>query len=75
MAFNMRVLAYDPYLSAQRAQTLRVELKERVEEALAEADFVTLHMPLTKETKGMLNAERFAPAKKVCASSIARAAD
>ena len=62
-AFNMRVVAYDPYLSAQRAQTLRVELKETVEEAVAEADFITVHMPLTKETKGMLNATRMASMK------------
>ncbi len=63
-AFNMRVVAYDPYLSAQRAQTLRVELKETVAEAVAEADFITLHMPLTKETKGMLNAESLRGCKK-----------
>ena len=60
LAFGMRVLAYDPYLSAQRAQTLRVELKETIEAAVSEADFITLHMPLTKETKGMINAERIA---------------
>ena len=62
-AFNMRVVAYDPYLSAQRAQTMRVELKETVDEAIAEADFITLHMPLTKETKGMINAERMGKLK------------
>jgi D-3-phosphoglycerate dehydrogenase len=60
LAFNMRVVAYDPYLSAQRAQTLRVELKETIEDAVKEADFITLHMPLTKETKGMINAGRMA---------------
>lgn len=59
-AFNMRVVAYDPFLSVQRAQTLRVELMETVEDAIKQADFITLHMPLTKETKGMLNAERLA---------------
>ncbi|MGI8604247.1 MAG: phosphoglycerate dehydrogenase [Verrucomicrobiales bacterium] len=64
MAFNMRVLAYDPYLTAQRAQTMRIELKEKLEDALAEADFITLHMPLTKETKGMINAERLERCKK-----------
>jgi D-3-phosphoglycerate dehydrogenase len=62
-AFNMRVTAYDPYLSAQRAQTMRVELKDTVEEAIAEADFITVHMPLTKETKGMLDARRLATLK------------
>ncbi len=64
LAFNMRVVAYDPFLSAQRAQTLRVELKENLDDALKEADFITLHMPLTKETKGMINAERLKLCKK-----------
>jgi D-3-phosphoglycerate dehydrogenase / 2-oxoglutarate reductase len=64
MAFNMNVVAYDPYLTAQRAQTMRVELKSSVEEAIKNADFITMHMPLTKETKYMINAERIALMKK-----------
>lgn len=63
MAFGMRVLAYDPYLSASRAKLLRVELVNRIEDALAEADFITLHLPLTPETKHILNAERLAALK------------
>ena len=64
LAFGMRVLAYDPYLSEARAKTLQVELVENLEDALPEADFVTMHMPLTDETKHMLNAPRLAKLKK-----------
>jgi len=64
LAFGMRVLAYDPYLSAARAKTLQVELVENLEEALPQADFVTMHMPLTDETRHMLNAKRLALLKK-----------
>ncbi len=64
MAFGMRVVAYDPYLSSSRARLLRVELVDTVEEAVADADFITLHMPMTPETKHILNAERIAKLKK-----------
>ena len=64
IAFGMRVLAYDPYLSASRARSLQVELIESLDEIIPQADFITMHMPLTAETKYMLNAERLAKAKK-----------
>ncbi|MGY8687177.1 MAG: phosphoglycerate dehydrogenase, partial [Verrucomicrobiales bacterium] len=64
MAFGMRVVAYDPYLSSSRARLLRVELVDTVEEAVKDADFITLHMPMTPETKHILNAERIANLKK-----------
>jgi len=64
MAFGMRVLAYDPYLSASRARSLQVELGENLDDIVAEADFITLHMPLTAETKDMLDRRRLAIAKK-----------
>lgn len=64
IAFGMRVLAYDPYLSASRARSLQVELVESLDEIIPQADFITMHMPLTAETKYMLNAERLANAKK-----------
>jgi D-3-phosphoglycerate dehydrogenase / 2-oxoglutarate reductase len=64
MAFGMKVVAYDPYLSPSRAQILRVELMQTVDEAVADADFITMHMPLTKETKYLLNKERIAKCKK-----------
>ena len=60
--FQMRVVAYDPFVSNERASALGVELME-LEEALAEADFVTLHTALHEGTRGLLNAERLAKAK------------
>lgn len=64
IAFGMQVLAYDPYLSLSRAKALQVELIERLEDIYARADFITVHMPLSDETKGMLNAAAFAKMKK-----------
>ena len=64
IAFGMRVLAYDPYLSASKARTLQVELIENLDELLPKADFITMHMPLTDETKHMLDARRLALCKK-----------
>ena len=64
MAFGMRVLAYDPYLSASRARSLQVELVENLDDIVPEADFITMHMPLTPETKDMLDTRRLARAKK-----------
>src|SRR6188508_2449652 len=53
IAFGMRVLAYDPYLSATRARSLQVELIEELDDIIPLADFITMHMPLTPETKYM----------------------
>jgi len=64
MAFGMRVLAYDPYLSASRARSLQVELIESLDEILPRADFITVHMPATPETHHMLDAARLATTKK-----------
>src|SRR5436190_2377571 len=64
IAFGMRVLAYDPYLSHARAKDLQVELFEKLDEIYPQADFVTVHMPMTDETKGMINKAAFAKMKK-----------
>src|SRR5215210_4559692 len=64
IAFGMRVVAYDPYLSATRARALQVELIESLDEIIPQADFITLHMPLTAETKHMLDAKRLSRAKR-----------
>jgi D-3-phosphoglycerate dehydrogenase / 2-oxoglutarate reductase len=64
IAFGMRVAAYDPYLSAARARSLQVELVEELDDLLAVADFISLHTPLTNETRHLLNAERLAKAKR-----------
>ena len=63
IAFGMRVLAYDPYLSLSRAKALQVELVE-LDEIYARADFITIHMPMSDETRGMINAAAFAKMKK-----------
>src|SRR5580658_5342196 len=63
-AFGMKVVAYDPYLSLARAKALQVDLKEHVEDVYAAADFITVHMPMTEETKGMVNAAAFAKMKR-----------
>ncbi len=62
IAFGMRVLAYDPYLTLSRANALQVELLE-LSEVFERADFITVHMPMTDETKGMINAAAFAKMK------------
>jgi D-3-phosphoglycerate dehydrogenase len=64
IAFGMTVLAYDPYLSLARAKALQVELLEQVDELYARADFLTVHMPLSDETRGVVNAAAFAKMKK-----------
>src|SRR5437773_4414448 len=64
IAFGMRVLAFDPYLSAARARGLQVELVEEINDLLSAADFITLHTPLTAETRHILNAERLAKTKR-----------
>jgi len=63
IAFGMRVLAYDPYLSISRAKALQVELLE-LDEIYPLADFITVHMPMSDETKGMLNKAAFGKMKK-----------
>jgi len=62
-AFGMTVLAYDPYLSAARAKQLNVETLG-LDDIYARADFITVHMPMTEETKGMINASAMAKMKK-----------
>ncbi|HZO85762.1 MAG TPA: phosphoglycerate dehydrogenase, partial [Verrucomicrobiae bacterium] len=64
MAFGMQVLAYDPYLTLARAKALQVELIENLDDIFARSDFITVHMPMTDETKGMINAVAFAKMKK-----------
>ena len=64
IAFGMRVVAYDPYLSAARARSLQVELVEELDDLLASADFISLHTPLTNETRHLLDATRFAKTKR-----------
>lgn len=53
-AFQMKLVGYDPFLSDEKAKTLGVTLKP-LEEAVKEADFLTVHTPLTKETRHLVN--------------------
>ena len=63
LGLKMRVIAYDPYLMAERAVTLGVE-KVELKELLARADVITLHVPLTEQTKNILSAENLARTKR-----------
>jgi D-3-phosphoglycerate dehydrogenase len=60
---KMHVVAFDPYLSAESAAEKGIE-KVELDDLLARADFITLHTPLTPETKGILSAEALAKTKK-----------
>ncbi len=64
IAFGMRVVAYDPYLSATRARSLQVELVDELDDLLASADFISLHTPLTAETRHILDLSRLQKAKR-----------
>ena len=64
IAFGMRVMAYDPYLSATRARSLQVELVDELDEVLKNADFISLHTPLTPETRHILDSARLAKTKR-----------
>jgi D-3-phosphoglycerate dehydrogenase len=58
--FQMRVLAFDPFVSAERYRELGVEKAQSAEEIYAQADFITIHLPKTSETRNWLDAEAFA---------------
>src|SRR5881275_3440289 len=64
IAFGMRVVAYDPYLSAARARSLQVELVDELDDLLTHADFISLHTPLTAETRHILDAARLQRTKR-----------
>jgi len=60
---KMKVMAYDPYLSEERAEALGVN-KVELDELLENADFITLHVPLTDKTRMILNKDAIAKTKK-----------
>ena len=62
-AFDTTIIAYDPYANPARAAQLGVELVE-LTDLMARADFVTIHLPKTKETAGMFNADLLSKAKE-----------
>src|SRR5438105_9452187 len=64
IAFGMRVLAYDPYLSATRARSLQVELVDELDDLLTNSDFISLHTPLTAETHHIVDPARLQKTKR-----------
>jgi D-3-phosphoglycerate dehydrogenase / 2-oxoglutarate reductase len=63
IAFGMRVVGYDPFLTEARARALGIELATELDMVYREANFITVHMPVTEQTKGMLNTSAFAKMK------------
>jgi len=63
LAFGMKVIAYDPYLTEDRAKAIGAEFAESLDAVYRVADFITVHMPVTPETKHMLNTAAFAKMK------------
>src|SRR6476620_9554613 len=63
LGLRMRVIAYDPYLSPERALDIGVE-KVELEDIFRRSDFITLHTPLTDKTRGMIDAAAIAKTKK-----------
>jgi len=63
LAFGMRVLAYDPYLSPSRAKAMQVEVAT-LDELLQQSDYITVHMPLTDDTHYMIDEAALAKCRK-----------
>jgi D-3-phosphoglycerate dehydrogenase len=66
IALGMNVIGFDPFISVESAWGLAKEVKRarNLESLIAEADYITLHAPLTDQTKGMINESRFTLMKK-----------
>jgi D-3-phosphoglycerate dehydrogenase len=63
LAFGMHLIAYDPYVSADRARQMGVDLLPTVVEVAAQADFLTIHLPRTPETMGLIGRDLLGQAK------------
>jgi D-3-phosphoglycerate dehydrogenase len=63
IAFGMKVVAYDPFLTEARAKALGLQMASELDDLYRSADFITVHMPVTDQTRGMLNAAAFAKMK------------
>ncbi len=64
LVLGMRTIAYDPYIDVGRAIAARTTLVPTLEALLRESDMVTLHVPLTAETRGMIDAAALAQMKQ-----------
>lgn len=63
IGLQMKVIAFDPYLTPERAVEIGVE-KVEIEDIIKRSDFITLHTPLTDDTRGLINADAIAKMKK-----------
>lgn len=62
-AFQMTVVGFDPYVTAERAKRHAITLVNDLDALYAQADYITVHVPVTDETRGMLGAQQFAKMK------------
>ena len=74
LGLKMKVVAFDPFLSPERALEMGIE-KVELDDLLARADFITLHTPLTDQTRTSCRLKTWPRPRRASASSIARAAD
>lgn len=65
-AFNMKVLAYDPYLPSEKAEKMGINLCSDLSEILKQSDFISIHTPLTEETKGLIGEDELKLMKPTC---------
>lgn len=63
---DMKVVGFDPFLSPERAKQLGIDAVASLEQLLPQCDFVTVHVPLTDDTKAMIGAKEFQTLKKGC---------
>ncbi len=63
LAFGMQVIAFDPFLTEEQASALNVKLCQDFDEMLPQLDYLTVHTPLTPETKGLISSERLKKVK------------
>lgn len=61
---EMKVIGYDPFLTPERAAELGIELFRNIDDLVPLCDYLTVHTPLSDETRGLINAERLAKMKK-----------
>ncbi|MEZ6047029.1 MAG: phosphoglycerate dehydrogenase [Planctomycetaceae bacterium] len=64
IGLEMKVVGFDPFLSPEKAAQLGIELYREVDDVVTQADYITVHTPMTDETRNMLDANRLAKAKK-----------
>jgi len=63
VGFGMTVLAYDPFVTRETAERMGVELRDKLEDVLADCDYLTVHVPETEKTDGLIGADQIAVMK------------